>query len=159
MSEYKNPTKIPASQKILLGMIGERIVAQFLRSQGREVLESLNVFDSEKDMMVDGKPCEVKTQVPFMIEDSFALPVNQLKKVMGVHRLYFVCVPLNRPDDLAGGIFEIDLNSEHKSHRRTVGGVKEVVCFPRRQPAMKKIAQINDPAILKQLRTLSTSYL
>lgn len=159
MSETTNPTKVPMAQKILLGMIGERIVAQALRKQGCVVEESLNFFDMDKDMLVDGKPCEVKTQVPFMIEDSFGVSPSQLPKIMKCHRVYFVTVPLNRYDELAGCVFEMDPQAPFKSHRRMIAGGKEVVCFPRRQDAMKQISRVTDPAILKQLRTLSTSYL
>lgn len=159
MSETTNPAKVPMVQKILLGMIGERIVAQALRKQGCIVEESLNVFDMDKDMLVDGKPCEVKTQVPFMIEDSFGVSPNQLPKIMRCHRVYFVAVPLLRHDDLEGCVFEMDPQSPFKSHRRAIAGGKEVICFPRRQDAMKQISRVTDPAILKQLRTLSTSYL
>ena len=159
MSVSSNPAKVPSSQKILLGMIGERLVAHELRKRGHVVEESLNVFDIDKDMMVDGEPCEVKTQVPFMIEDSFGVSPNQIPKIMRCHRVYFVTVPLLRQDELEGCIFELDPHSFFKSHRRTVAGGKEVVCFPRRQEAMKLITKIEDKKILKQLRTLSTSYL
>jgi hypothetical protein len=155
----KHKKQVPEAQKILLGIMGERIVASILRKAGHIVEESLNVFDSEKDMLVDEKPVEVKTQVPFIIEDSFAVPPHQIKKMMNCDRVYFVCVPVNKPDDLAGGVFEMNPKDDVKAHRRTLHNGETVVCFPRRQMAMKMIHQISDPGILKQLRTLSTSYL
>ena len=79
MEETKKYKKQPpAVQKILLGMIGERIVASILRGNGHLVEESLNVFDTEKDMLVDGNPVEVKTQVPYVIEDSFAVFIGRI---------------------------------------------------------------------------------
>ena len=127
---YERKEQEDGERKILLGLIGERIVAHYLRNMGHVVEESLNVFDTEKDMMVDGKPVEVKTQVP------------------------------KRTDDLAGGIFEMDPSAEDlKAHRWQRIDGKKMICFPRRQPAMKFVAQITDQGILDQLRKLSLSYL
>jgi hypothetical protein len=160
MKSTKRKQQLPEVQKILLGMIGERIVAHLLRLNGHIVEESLNVFDPEKDMIVDSHPVEVKTQVPLLMEDSFAVDRNQLKKIKRCRSVYFVSVPLKKNvDEYAGSIFELDMLGDVKAHRATVADGREVVCFPRRQPAMKKIGQITDPAILEQLKTLSTSYL
>lgn len=156
----KERKQIPAAQKILLGIMGERIVASILRKRGHLVEESLNVFDDEKDMLVDGKRVEVKTQVPYMIEDSFAVLPYQLKKLKGCDLVYFISVPLKAQDPLAGAIFEIDLNSDDaKAHRVERHDGQTVICFPRRQKEMKLIDQITDEGVLEQLRKLSTSYL
>lgn len=158
---YTGKTKqtIP-ERKILLGMIGERIVAHQLRKSGHEVEESLNVYDSEKDMLVDGLPCEVKTQVPIMIEDSFGISPKQKAKIFSCHRVYFISVPLKAGDDLAGCVFEMDPRDPNlKAHRWSANDGREMICFPRRQTALKMICQIEDQDILEQLRKLSTSYL
>ena len=153
----KNP---PSSQKILLGVMGERIVASILRKEGRIVEESLNVFDEEKDMLVDGKKVEVKTQVPYMMEDSFAVPLKQVYKIMKCHKVYFVSVPMQKtPDDLEGCVFEFDPSNNPKAHRVERHDGEKVTCFPRRQDAMRIIHRITDEGILSQLRYLSTSYL
>lgn len=148
-------------RKILLGMIGERIVASFLRKRGHEVEESLNVFDTEKDMLVDGKKVEVKTQVPIVVEDSFGITPSQMAKIKGSHRVYFVSVPLQRnEDDLEGTIFELDPSDPSiRAHRWSTHKGREMICFPRRQAAMKMIHHITDEKILEQLKMLSTSYL
>ena len=147
--------------KILLGMIGERIVASYLRKNGHNVEESLNVFDMEKDMLVDGNKVEVKTQVPIVIEDSFGVTPSQMMKIKGSHRVYFVSVPLqNSNDELEGAIFELDpADPMLKAHRWTTHKGREMICFPRRQTAMKIIHHITDEKILKQLKMLSTSYM
>jgi hypothetical protein len=148
-------------RKILLGMIGERIVASYLRKRGHEVEESLNVFDTEKDMLVDGNKVEVKTQVPIVIEDSFGITPSQKAKIMGSHRVYFLSVPLQRTeDDLEGTIFEMDPRDPSlKAHKWLTHKGREMICFPRRQAAMKQVHRITDERILKQLKMLSTSYL
>ena len=56
---YERKEQEDGERKILLGLIGERIVAHYLRNMGHVVEESLNVFDMEKDMMV----CVLK-QIP-----------------------------------------------------------------------------------------------
>jgi len=160
MATFKRKEQTDDIKKIRLGLIGERIVAKFLRDQGHVVDESFDPFDTEKDMLMDGKPIEVKTQVPYMIEDSFAIFPTQLKKLKDCYRAYFVSVPLKAEDPLAGGIFEIDLKSDDvKAHRVQRHDGASIICFPRRQSAMKMIHQITDPGILEQLKKLSTSYL
>jgi hypothetical protein len=157
---YQRKEQVADAKKILLGLMGERIVAHFLRKRGHEVEESLNPFDDEKDMLVDENPVEVKTQVPYMIEDSFAVLPYQLKKLKSCHRVYWVSVPLKRPDDLDGCIFELDMSDETvRAHRVKRHDGEEVVCFPRRQSAMKIVGTITDEKLLEQLQKLSTSYL
>lgn len=152
-------TQTPSERKILIGMIGERIVAHYLRKAGHDVEESLNVFDSEKDMLVDGYPVEVKTQIPVVIEDSFAIAPNQKTKLMNCHRVYFVSIPTKRGDDLAGGIFELNPKNEFKAHKWTRSDGNTMICIPRRQPAMKLVATVTDEGVLNQLKKLTTSYL
>ncbi len=149
------------AQKVLLGLLGERIVAHFLRASGHTVVEPLNVFDEEKDMMVDGNNVEVKTQVPLVVEDSFAISPKQKMKVMGCHRVYFVSVPLIKDaDELAGYVFEMDpADPKLKAHRWHANDGRKMVCFPRRQSALKIIGVVKDQMLLEQMRKLSTSYL
>jgi hypothetical protein len=144
----------------MLGMVGERIVAYFLRKQGHDIEESLDPFDTEKDMLMDGQRIEVKTQVPFVLEDSFGVHPTQLKKLRGNHRVYFVSVsPSNNVDPNAGCIYELDSTVEFKCHRRRVTNGREVLCIPRNQSAMKIIGKIEDANLLNTLVKLSTSYL
>jgi hypothetical protein len=148
-------------KKVLLGIIGERIVAKALRDKGHIVEESLDPFDTEKDMTVDGQRVEVKTQVHVVIEDSFGIPRSQLKKIMGSHRVYFVSVPPAREinqDDLMGGVFELDPSSDFKMHRAMIGK-NETLCIPRRQTAMRMIYQVTDPTLLSRMQDLTSSYM
>jgi hypothetical protein len=147
-------------KKVMLGMTGERIVAHLLRKQGHIVEESLDPFDSEKDMLMDGLRIEVKTQVPFLVEDSFAVSPSQLKKICNSHRVYFLAVPLSKNQDPNEGcIYELDSTQEFKCHRRFVANGREMVCIPRNQSYMKIIGRVEDPKLLKTLKQLSTSYL
>ncbi len=146
-------------KKILLGMLGEKVVAKYLRDRGHEVNESLNVFDSAKDMVVDGENVEVKTQAPFIIHDSFSIATNQLTKIQNSHRVYWVCVPLSKTyDAYAGFIFEMDPKvAKHHTIRLKSG--REMVCFKRNQPGMTIVHKIKDQKLFEHLKELSSSYL
>jgi len=76
-----------------LGRIGEKIVSNFLVKEGSIVTHSTNPYDNEKDLIVDGKKVEVKTQVPFIMENAFTFLPKQLKKCRSVDTLFFVAVP------------------------------------------------------------------
>ena len=155
-------TPAPAAQRaLLLGMLGERIVARWLRETGHVVEESLDMYDSRKDCLCDGLPVEVKTQVPLISQDSFSVGIRQMQKIRAVHRVYWVSVPLlSGADELAGHIYEMDPTDPLlKAHRWSTHDGSEMVCFPRRQAALRHVHTIDDPDLLNQLRTLSTSVL
>jgi hypothetical protein len=147
-------------KKVMLGMTGERIVAHLLRKQGHIVEESLDPFDTEKDMLMDGLRIEVKTQVPFLVEDSFAVSPSQLKKICNSHRVYFLSVPPSKnADPNSGCIYELDTTQEFKCHRRVLANGRETVCIPRNQAHIKVIGRVTDPKLLNTLKQLSTSYI
>jgi hypothetical protein len=153
----------PEARKILLGITGERIVASILRKLGHVIEESLDPYDMEKDLLMDGiHRVEVKTQVPFLTEDSFAVGVNQVSKIMESFRVYFVSVPPNTEqnfDEYAGCVFELDTTGEFKAHRRNLQNGRSILCIPRKQAAMRIIHKIEDEKLLETLKELSTSYL
>lgn len=146
-------------KKILLGMLGEKIVAKHFRDKGSIVEESLNIFDSEKDMLIDGYNVEVKTNVPLIYFDSFSIPKNQYNKIINSHRVYWLSVPLQtREDQFAGCIFEMDPKIA-KTHTITFSSGNSAIGIKRQQEGMKVIYKIEDQALLKHLRSLSTSYM
>lgn len=77
----------------MTGALGERLVAKYYRDQGHVVEESLNMYDSEQDMHIDGANCEVKTQQPWHNEKSFTIRETQLKKCLEADKLVFVETP------------------------------------------------------------------
>lgn len=146
-------------KKVLLGMLGEKIVAKHFRDNGSTVEESLNIFDSEKDMVVDGNNIEVKTNAPLIYYDSFSFPKSQYNKIINSHRVYWVSVPLQTQEDqFAGCVFEMDPKVA-KLHTITFNSGKTTIGLKRQQDGMKVIHKIEDPSLLKHLRSLSTSYL
>lgn len=82
-----------SERRMKTGDLGEKLVARYYRSNEILVEESLNLNDSKKDMLVDNKTCEVKTQQAWHKENSFSIRVNQLKKCTDVDILIFVETP------------------------------------------------------------------
>jgi hypothetical protein len=146
-------------KKTLLGILGEKIVAKYLRDCGHSVNESLYMFDSTKDLDVDGEMVEVKTQVPFFIYDAFAVSINQITKIQNSHKVYWVSVPPSKVNDVMGGfVFEMDPKiATGFMHKLKTG--REVMCFKRNQEGMKIVHQIKDQKLLSHLQELSTSYM
>jgi len=146
-------------KKHLLGMLGERIIAKHLRERGHSVIESLNVFDSEKDLDVDGDKVEVKTQVPFLIKNAFSISPNQLNKIKNSKFVYWISVPPTKmPDSLAGFIFKMD-PTVAKYERYKLKNGREMLAFKRNQLGMDIVDQIKDKSLLDHMKELSTSYL
>lgn len=151
-----NETKL---KNTLLGMLGEKIVAKHLRDCGHTVNESLYMFDSGMDMTVDGNAVEIKTQVPLLIYDSFAVNINQMNKIQKSHKVYWVSVPPTKvPDTLSGAVFEMDPKVA-MSFSHTLKNGREIMCFRRNQEGMKIVYQIKDQTLINHLKELSTSYL
>jgi hypothetical protein len=73
-----------------MGSFGEELVKTFFELQGHIVHLSEDKYDSKKDMVIDGKTCEVKTQMPFHQESAFSFKQNQLRKIQTADM--FVCV-------------------------------------------------------------------
>ena len=146
-------------KKVLLGMLGEKIVAKHFRDNGHQVDESLNIFDSDKDMIIDGNNVEVKTNAPLIYYDSFSFPKSQYNKIMNAHRVYWVSVPLQTKDDqFSGCIFEMDPKIA-KLHTITFNSGQTTIGLKRQQEGMKIIHRIEDRSLLNHLRDLSSSYL
>ena len=95
---------------VILGQIGEKIVSNLLCRLGHVVQESIDPFDSQKDMTSDDKLIEVKTQQPFVLKNSFSFKLNQLRKCRNVDELYFVSIPplMNKKYKWGGWIFKVN---------------------------------------------------
>ena len=140
-----------------LGDIGEKIVARYHRSLGMIVEESINPADSVKDLMINNETAEVKTQSLFFKENAFTIKTNQLKKCMSVKHLFFVEAPSNyREDPDAGWVYSVD-NSivVYRAHKTKDG--RDMILFPKDQPAIKKLFQITDPEELSWMKKWSSS--
>jgi hypothetical protein len=140
-----------------LGLMGEKIVINMLNEEGRKVKTSIDKYDSEKDLLIDGKiKAEVKTQVPFIMQNAFTFKPNQLRKCRGVDELYFVSVPAGRHSDKwAGWIFKADPKSFVTRSYRTKDG-RDMILVDREQSALKPVMKISDEEI-KELQKYTVS--
>ena len=130
-----------------LGLAGEKIVINMLSEAGYKVKSSIDKFDSEKDLMVEDKKVEVKTQVPFVMQNAFTFKPNQLRKCRSVDVVYFVSVPpLRNKDKWGGWIFEVN-PSEFVTRNYTTKDGRVMLLIDREQLALRPVKKITDEEI------------
>lgn len=112
----------------LLGKTGEKIIANELSKQGFVIEHSINNFDSEKDLLVNGKKIEIKTEQPYVLKNSITIRETQLKKCRSVDFLFFVTVPplIKRDYKWGGWIFQVDPKSFVYEKYTTKSGIKMI---------------------------------
>jgi hypothetical protein len=135
------------TNKEKLGKIGEEIVSHFLNGTLSE-----NKYDDKKDMIVDGKFVEVKTQPRWKKENSFTVDEsktqNNFFKCLTVDRLIFVEPGKN--DEIR--IFECTDRSYRIMHPRKietylfdVSKMKLLISFKNHQICEQMISLSNTP--------------
>lgn len=141
-----------------LGLLGEKIVTNLLSGLGLRVEQSINKYDSEKDMLVDGKKVEVKTETPYVKKNCFSFRPNQLKKCSSVDVLYIVSVPHPKFEHVAGGwVFRIDpKNFEHFTYKTRYG--LEMIGIKIDQPGVVPVKKLSDEEIKELMKYSVTSY-
>lgn len=127
-----------------LGLIGEKIVINHYSRLGGIVEHSINSYDNKKDLVVDGKTVEVKTQVPWISENSFTIKPNQLRKCRNVDELIFISVPAPRhKDKWSGWMFSAD-PKKFKVKSYTTNDGREMVLIPRDQDALTPLRKLSE---------------
>lgn len=127
-----------------LGRIGEKIVANYMSRNGKIVQESIDPYDRTRDMMVDGNSVEVKTQVPFIIENSFSFKQNQLHKCRNVDILFFIAAPAPKHKyKWEGWLFAVE-PKKFKTKQRVTKDGRKMILIPIEQDAVKPIEKISD---------------
>ena len=134
--------------KTSLGLAGEKIVRNYLTSQGHQVLDSVDPYDSTKDLKVDGKTLEVKTQVPFVFKRSFTVKPNQLKKCLNVDSLIFVQAPCDKWEQCA--IYQIKKGFSYSNYTTKDG--TEMILIPMKDKTVVKLVEFKKQS--EQYRTL-----
>lgn len=120
---------------------------------------STDPFDAEKDMLVDGKKVEVKTQSKMIKYDSFALSPNQLPKLQGVDATYFVAInPASEWDGLwsypeAGNIYRCAPNFEYFTWY--TNRYQARIAIPLKQEAMVIVHKMED-SVLEYMSKFAT---
>lgn len=127
-----------------LGDIGEKIIANFLSSQGKKIELSLDKFDKYKDMLVDGQIVEVKTETPFVSECAFTIAPNQLAKCKNADHFYVVTSQWpGRPSSFDFKIYKVRNDFKHKTYITRKHG-KTMVLIPIRQAAVSFVKDLTE---------------
>ena len=141
-----------------LGLAGEKIIINMLSEAGCRIKSSVDKFDSEKDLLVDGKKVEVKTQVPFIMQNAFTFKPNQLRKCRSVDVLYFVSVPAGRHNDKwAGWIFKADPKTFTTRTYKTKDG-RQMILVDREQPALYPVKKMTDEEMVELQKYTVSDY-
>jgi hypothetical protein len=144
-----------------LGLEGEKVVVDMLRQLDLDVYHVYddNKYDREKDILVDGKyKVEVKTQAPFVKENSFSFLPNQLKKCTEADVLYFVSVPHTTWHISQTGWIYRAVPKEFKYRNWKDRWGKERILIPIEQEALIPVIKMTDEKAKELQLLLSTLY-
>lgn len=140
-------------KKTKTGDLGEKIVARYYRNLGHNVEESLNLFDRTKDMMIDEETCEVKTQIPWIMEKAFTVKPNQIKKCLNVEHLIFVETP-SKFNNYVVQLYEFPKEKREYRMKRTKNNV-DMILFEKKNATL--LTTITDRDIIDQFQRYSLS--
>ena len=154
-------TVLTREQKIeILGKIGEKYVVNYL-AKNRKVQFSLDNFDSEKDLIADGKTVEVKVGTPFITEGAIAFKKSQLTKCRSVDEFYFVTIPAPKYNyRWSGWLFRIENNFKCKVRNitRSNGWIDEMVLVPIEQDAVIPMFKVESSVINEMMKYTTSKY-
>lgn len=142
-----------------LGDIGEKIAIAHYSSLGHKVVPSYNPYDNQKDLLVDGKRYEVKTQQPHVKLRALTIQKNQLRKCSNKDtRLVYITTeaefsPLFKWNNC---FFEIDSDFEHFSYETREG--TEMIAIPIEQPAVHLIKKLEGDAAHELKKQRQSNY-
>lgn len=141
-----------------LGLLGEKIVTNMLNGLGLRVEHSIDKFDSEKDMLVDGYKVEVKTETPYVKKECFSFRPNQLRKCTTVDVLYIVSVPHPKyPHKSGGWVYRVDPKNFETFSYKTRYGV-DMIGIKIDQPGVIPVQKMSDAEIRELQKYSVTSY-
>ena len=126
-----------------LGDIGEDIVANYFTNEGCKVIKAYNPYDNKKDMTVDDKTVEVKTQQPHVKMGALTFRSNQLPKCSAAGRLIFVTAEADFDVNYKWNncLFEVLPGFQTKPYT-TKTGVK-MIAIPIEQPYVEFIKKLH----------------
>lgn len=90
MSKVAEILSLDDTQEKIVGDTGEELVRNLFARLNTKVVMSTDYYDSEKDMTVNGWSLEVKTIIPFFLENAFSIPISQVHKCVNAQILVFV---------------------------------------------------------------------
>ena len=140
-------------KKMKTGDLGEKLVARYYRTLGNVVEESLDLFDYEKDMMIDLNRCEVKTQQRWHRENAFTIKPNQLKKCQEVDLLVIVETP-SKYNNMTVTLYQFPKDKRNFYRRQTNDG-RVMYCIKASLGTV--LTTYTDPVIISQFNRYSNS--
>jgi len=143
-----------------LGLMGEKVVTNMLNRMypGLVIEHSINKFDSEKDMLVDGKKVEVKTESPYVFKNCFSFRPNQLKKCRNVDVLYIVSVPHVKFKHFSDGwVYRLDAKNFQTFSYVTKFGI-EMIGIPIKQESVIPVYKMSSEEVQELMKYSNTEY-
>ena len=143
-----------------MGLLGEKIVMNMINrnTPGLVIEQSINKFDSEKDMLIDGKKVEVKTQSPFVFKNCFSFRPNQLQKCRLVDVLYIVSVPHVKYKHFSDGyVYKVNPKTYTTIEYTTKTGLR-MVGIPIKQDAVVPVYKMTTQEIQELQKYSNTDY-
>tara|TARA_R110002020_G_C15823357_1_gene733384 strand:+ start:58 stop:555 length:498 start_codon:yes stop_codon:yes gene_type:complete len=144
-----------------LGDLGEYIIKQLAEEYGFDVILSKDPYDDEKDMFINGKTCEVKTQQFFHTQnESPAVEKSQFNKVKNAHYLFFIETPEAGTNSNELKVWQACPPEERKfgpeiDIKNRDGTIRTMIVFDRKQLNLMGI--IDNPSIVKRVKELCSS--
>ena len=112
-----------------------------------------NLFDYEKDMMIDTQRCEVKTQQRWYRENAFTIKPNQLKKCQEVDLLVIVETP-SKYNNMTVTLYQFPKDKRNFYRRQTNAG-RVMYCIKASLGSV--LTTYTDPVIISQFNRYSNS--
>lgn len=143
-----------------LGLIGEKIITNMLNrlNPGLIIEHSIDKFDNQKDMLVDGKKVEVKTESPYVFKNCFSFRSNQLRKCRNVDVLFIVSVPHIKFKHFSDGCVYRLVPSEFKTVEYTTKFGVKMIGIPILQEAVMPVYKMSDEEISELMKYSNTEY-
>ena len=123
----------------MLGRAGETIVSNFFVKKMFTVEASVDQYDSTKDMLINNKKVEVKTQVPFVFKHAFSFKKTQLRKCLNSDFVVFVSVPNNEREHFSSGKGYLIQSKLMRYTEYTTKDGRDMILIPIKQKDMNEI--------------------
>ena len=119
-----------------------------------ELVISLDVFDENKDMIIEGKRTQVKTYIVVHKDSGFIFTPEHIKKLKEFDLLYFIAKPDVFPNNYGSKIYLVKDPQKLLTRQSTLDPQKECIYID--QEAVVCVGELTDEEI-SELKKLSTS--
>jgi len=137
-----------------LGFEGEKLVKAIYERMGYIVELSEDYWDPLKDMLIDGRTCEVKTQIPVITQNCMAINTSQYEKCTNVDILIFVEIPYSNKYGVNETVNIYQALDREVREFRTADG-RDMLLYPISK--MNLIKKVTSTVICKHFESLSNS--